>query len=125
MLQFLLIFFVFLASSFKGCKNSVYSISLNPSGTVLVAGSTERVLRVWDVRTCEKRMKLKGHSDNVKSIIVNRDGTQVSRHFVCAHFLWLCNSTSFVIRVSSMPTSVLCVSILFVHTSFSVLLQCL
>ena len=51
---------------------------MNPPGTVLVAGSTERVLRVWDVRTCEKRMKLKGHTDNVKAIIVNKDGTQVN-----------------------------------------------
>uniref|UniRef100_A0A3Q4HDN5 WD repeat-containing protein 48 n=1 Tax=Neolamprologus brichardi TaxID=32507 RepID=A0A3Q4HDN5_NEOBR len=34
------------------------------------------VLRVWDPRTCAKLMKLKGHTDNVKSLLLNRDGTQ-------------------------------------------------
>uniref|UniRef100_A0A8C1I3R3 WD repeat-containing protein 48 n=1 Tax=Cyprinus carpio carpio TaxID=630221 RepID=A0A8C1I3R3_CYPCA len=35
-----------------------------------------QVLRVWDPRTCAKLMKLKGHTDNVKSLLLNRDGTQ-------------------------------------------------
>ena len=50
---------------------------MNPSGTVIVSGSTERVLRVWDPRSCAKMMKLKGHADNVKALILNKDETQV------------------------------------------------
>ena len=46
------------------------------TGTVIVSGSTEKVLRVWDPRSCGKLMKLKGHSDNVKALVLNRDGTQ-------------------------------------------------
>nr|XP_002127032.1 WD repeat-containing protein 48 [Ciona intestinalis] len=64
-------------SNVNGCKNSIYSVAMNDAGTVLVAGSTERALRVWDPRTCEKRMKLRGHTDNVKAIWINREGTQV------------------------------------------------
>ena len=55
-----------------------FSLAMNPSGTVIVSGSTERVLRVWDPRSCAKMMKLKGHADNVKALILNKDGTQVS-----------------------------------------------
>lgn len=51
---------------------------MNQSGSVIVSGSTEKVLRVWDTRMCQKLMKLKGHSDNVKALLLNRDGTQVS-----------------------------------------------
>ena len=47
------------------------------TGTVIVSGSTEKVLRVWDPRTCAKLMKLKGHTDNVKALVLNRDGSQV------------------------------------------------
>jgi len=51
---------------------------MNPSGTAVISGSAENVLRVWDPRACHKNMmKLKGHTDNIKSIVVNRDGTQV------------------------------------------------
>lgn len=33
---------------------------MNPSGTVIISGSTEKVLRVWDPRSCNKQMKLIG-----------------------------------------------------------------
>ena len=45
---------------------------------MIVSGSTEKVLRVWDPRSCAKLMKLKGHADNVKALILNKDGTQVN-----------------------------------------------
>ena len=66
------------ASSLNGSKDSIYSLAMNPLGTVIVSGSTEEILRVWDPRTCQKMMKLRGHSDNVKAIVINRDGTQVN-----------------------------------------------
>ncbi len=47
---------------------SVSEFLLVVPGTVIVSGSTEKVLRVWDPRTCAKLMKLKGHTDNVKVI---------------------------------------------------------
>ena len=62
-----------------GSKDSIYSLAMNQSGSVIVSGSTEKVLRVWDTRQCQKLMKLKGHTDNVKALLLNRDGTQVRR----------------------------------------------
>lgn len=49
---------------------------MNPSGSIIVSGSTEKALRVWDPRTCAKLTKLKGHTDNVKAIVVSKDGSQ-------------------------------------------------
>ena len=66
------------ASSLSGNKDSIYSLAMNPSGTVIVSGSTEKVLRVWDPRTCQKLMKLKGHTENVKALVLSKDGTQVT-----------------------------------------------
>ncbi|VDP28367.1 unnamed protein product [Soboliphyme baturini] len=62
-------------SALNGCKNSVYALAMNPSGSVLVSGSTEKIIRVWDPRTCQKIMKLRGHTDTVKSVVLSRDGT--------------------------------------------------
>ncbi|CAL1530062.1 unnamed protein product [Lymnaea stagnalis] len=63
-------------SSLSGNKDSIYSLAMNQSGSIIVSGSTEKVLRVWDTRMCQKLMKLKGHTDNVKALLLNRDGTQ-------------------------------------------------
>ncbi len=63
-------------SSLNGNRDSIYSLAMNSAGTVIVSGSTEKVLRVWDPRNCSKLMKLKGHTDNVKALILSRDGTQ-------------------------------------------------
>ena len=67
---------VVVASSLVGHKDSIYCVALNKTGTVLVSGSTERLLRVWDPRTCAKQMKLKGHVDNVKALTLNAEGTE-------------------------------------------------
>lgn len=48
------------ASSLNGNKDSIYSLAMNPPGTVIVSGSTEKQLRLWDPRTGNKLMKLKG-----------------------------------------------------------------
>ncbi|KAF7991219.1 hypothetical protein HCN44_002781 [Aphidius gifuensis] len=63
-------------SSLTGNKDSIYSLAMNPQGSVIVSGSTEKVLRVWDPRTCSKLMKLRGHADNIKALVLNRDGSQ-------------------------------------------------
>lgn len=64
-------------SSITGSKDSIYSLAMNPSGTIIVSGSTENTLRIWDPRTCNKVAKLKGHTENVKALVVSEDGTQV------------------------------------------------
>ncbi|GAB6018851.1 WD repeat-containing protein 48 [Chamberlinius hualienensis] len=63
-------------SSLNGNKDSIYSLAMNPPGTIVVSGSTEKMIRAWDPRTCTKLLKLKGHSENVKALVLNRDGTQ-------------------------------------------------
>lgn len=53
---------------------------MNGQGTLLASGSPENCIRIWDPRTCQKAMKLKGHTHNIRSIILNSDGTQVNLH---------------------------------------------
>ena len=37
-----------------------------------------QVLQVWDPRSDEKLMRLKGHTDNVRALLLSPDGTTVS-----------------------------------------------
>ncbi|XP_063722345.1 WD repeat-containing protein 48-like [Symsagittifera roscoffensis] len=60
-----------------GATDSIYSLSMNPTGTVCVAGTSDKSLLVWDPRTQNFNLKLKGHSNIVKSLVVSPDGTKV------------------------------------------------
>ncbi|KAI6183916.1 hypothetical protein M3Y97_00539900 [Aphelenchoides bicaudatus] len=64
-------------SSLHGSKNSIYSLAMNDLGTVVVAGSTENCLRLWDPRSCQKVAKLRGHTDNIRAVLIDRTGTQI------------------------------------------------
>ncbi|GAV64223.1 WD40 domain-containing protein/DUF3337 domain-containing protein [Cephalotus follicularis] len=58
----------------KGHKESVYALTMNNSGTLLVSGGTEKVVRVWDPRTGSKTMKLRGHNDNIRALLLDPTG---------------------------------------------------
>jgi WD repeat-containing protein 48 len=60
----------------RGQKQSIYAVDINTQGSLIVSGSTEKALRIWDARNYQKIMKLKGHTDNVRSVILNDDGTE-------------------------------------------------
>ncbi|ONK61544.1 uncharacterized protein A4U43_C08F31070 [Asparagus officinalis] len=58
----------------KGHKDSVYALAMNDTGTLLVSGGTEKVIRVWDPRTGSKNMKLRGHTDNIRTLLLDSSG---------------------------------------------------
>lgn len=58
----------------KGHKESVYALAMNDSGTLLVSGGTEKVVRVWDPRTGTKTLKLRGHTDNIRALLLDSTG---------------------------------------------------
>ena len=44
-----------------------------------------QVVQVWDPRTDEKLMVLKGHTDNVRALLLSPDGTTVSHTYTHIH----------------------------------------
>ncbi|KAI3518014.1 hypothetical protein L1887_06335 [Cichorium endivia] len=60
--------------SAKGHKESVYALSMNDTGTILVSGGTEKAVRVWDSRSGSKMMKLRGHTDNIRALLLDSTG---------------------------------------------------
>ncbi|KAL2520442.1 WD repeat domain-containing protein [Forsythia ovata] len=64
-------------SAAKAHKESVYALSVNNQGTLLVSGGTEKVVRVWDPRTGSKTMKLRGHTDNIRALQLDSTGSHL------------------------------------------------
>ncbi|KAM0793263.1 hypothetical protein ACM66B_000725 [Microbotryomycetes sp. NB124-2] len=53
---------------------SIYSLCATPSGSLLAAGTPERVVRVWDPRSRRQVSRLGGHTDNVRDILIGEEG---------------------------------------------------
>jgi WD repeat-containing protein 48 len=58
-------------------KQSIYSIAMNSTGSVLASGSSDKFIRVFDPRSGKRSYKLRGHQDNIRSVIMNDDGNLV------------------------------------------------
>lgn len=59
--------------------SSVYCLAGSPEErcAVLVAGSTDKTVSVFDHRTGERVVRLRGHSDSVRCVALRYDGTQM------------------------------------------------
>jgi len=61
----------------SGPKASIYAIATDPFGSVIVTGSPERVVRLWDPRSGKRVGKLVGHTDNIRAILLSEDSRYV------------------------------------------------
>lgn len=55
-------------------NGSVYCMSGSVEGNILVSGSTDKTISVWDVRTGDRVVHLRGHSDSVRCLTMKYDG---------------------------------------------------
>lgn len=62
---------------FVGHHNYVYQIAFSPKGNILVSGSYDEAVFLWDVRSARVMRSLPAHSDPVAGIDVVYDGTLV------------------------------------------------
>lgn len=56
---------------------SVYSLTTTPSGSLIAAGTPERVVRVYDPRSRRQVARLGGHTDNVRGVLLGEEGKWV------------------------------------------------
>ncbi|KAI9136835.1 WD40-repeat-containing domain protein [Paraphysoderma sedebokerense] len=54
--------------------SSVYCIATNPSGSIVLSGSPDKIIRLYDPRTRNKIGQLSGHTDHIRALLVSDDG---------------------------------------------------
>eukprot|EP00803_Ostreobium_quekettii_P004299 evm.model.scf_292.7 EVM.evm.TU.scf_292.7 scf_292:49611-64181(-) len=58
-------------------KGSMYAVALSSAGTLVAAGSSDDITRIFDARSGKKVMKLKGHTGNIRALLFNAEGTRL------------------------------------------------
>lgn len=61
----------------KGHTNYVFCCNYNPQSNLIVSGSFDESVRVWDVKKGKCIKVLPAHSDPVSGVCFNRDGTLI------------------------------------------------
>lgn len=60
-----------------GHHNYIYSLAFSPKGNMLVSGSYDEAVFIWDVRSARVMRSLPAHSDPVGGVDFVRDGTLI------------------------------------------------
>ncbi|KAG2365167.1 hypothetical protein BDR07DRAFT_698407 [Suillus spraguei] len=63
---------------FKGHENSMRAVAVFPDQRRMVTASTDKTLRLWDLKTGDVLKKMEGHSDWVWGLAVSRDGQLIA-----------------------------------------------
>ncbi|KAJ6262618.1 Beta-TrCP [Drechslerella dactyloides] len=66
----------------KGHHNYVYCLNFNPQGNMIVSGSYDEAVRIWDIRSGNCQKTLPAHQDPVSGVDFIRDGTMIAS---CSH----------------------------------------
>ena len=61
----------------QGHSNYVFCCNFNPQSNLVVSGSFDESVRIWDVRTGKCLKTLPAHSDPVSAVHFNRDGSLI------------------------------------------------
>ena len=64
-------------SSFLFATSSVTSASFSPDGRLIVSGSKDKTIRVWDSNNGQPLLTLNGHTDEIYFVSFSRDGYQI------------------------------------------------
>ncbi|KAJ1724142.1 hypothetical protein LPJ53_001539 [Coemansia erecta] len=58
-------------------SSSVYTLSCNAQGSLVVSGSPENVVRIWDTRSGRQVATLSGHTDHIRAVLLSADSELV------------------------------------------------
>ena len=53
------------------------SVAFSPDGKRIVSGSGDKTVKVWDARTGQELLSLKGHTSVVCAVAFSPDGTRI------------------------------------------------
>lgn len=65
-------------TSLRGHVASVYQVAWSADSRLLVSGSSDSTLKVWDIKTGKLNMDLPGHADEVYAVDWSPDGQRVA-----------------------------------------------
>jgi len=65
-------------TSLRGHVGAVYQVAWSADSRMLVSGSKDSTMKVWDMRTKKLKFDLPGHADEVYTVDWSPDGDRVA-----------------------------------------------
>src|SRR5437588_266038 len=61
-----------------GHTDPVYSVDFTPDGSLIVTGSFDKTVKLWDAATLNPVRSFSGHTNLVLTVAVSRDGARIA-----------------------------------------------
>ena len=77
-------------SNNNSSNGSIYALSGDQMGNMIVSGSPDKIVRLWDPRKSAMTHQLIGHTDAIRDLLMSQDGKWVifiNQDFICV-FRW-------------------------------------
>ncbi len=67
-----------LINTLTGHSKQVYAIAISPGGQILVSGSVDNTIKLWNFQNGKQLYTLSGHSQKVRSVAISADGQKLA-----------------------------------------------
>jgi len=61
----------------RGHSDSINAVTLTPDGHHIISASSDRTIKIWNLKDETAPLTLTGHADEVNSVVVSRDGKRL------------------------------------------------
>ncbi len=90
-------------------QSGLFCCTVKISPTTIVTGSTDGVIRAWDIRSGNYLYSLKGHLDGVKDICLLQDGTLAAASYDKTISIWRLDTQKCISKLTGHRDRVFCI----------------
>ena len=96
---------------FSSLSGWVFSVAFSPDGSIIAAGTGDKVVRLWDVQSGNEIRQLEGHSAEVRQVAFSPDGNRLYSVSEDTIYAWNLETTEEIYRLDQLQNTIFALAV--------------